>query len=205
MYAFIKGTVEEIYEDRCVVEAYGIGYNIYISPMTASKLPAIGENVKIYTYTNVREDAFLLYGFLTKSELELYKLCISVSGIGPKGGLSLLSALNPEDLRFAIATQDVKTISSAPGIGKKTAERLVLELKGKIDYEDAMFQREMGEVDGIVTSSVSVDQAVMKEAIEALVALGYDATSAAKAVKSVENASELDAGTLLKKALMFLF
>jgi len=205
MYAFIKGTVEEIYEDRCVVEAYGIGYNIYISPMTASKLPAIGENVKIYTYTNVREDAFLLYGFLTRSELELYKLCISVSGIGPKGGLSLLSALNPEDLRFAIATQDVKTISSAPGIGKKTAERLVLELKGKIDYEDAMFQREMGEVDGIVTSSVSVDQAVLKEAIEALVALGYDATSAAKAVKSVENASELDAGTLLKKALKFLF
>lgn len=205
MYAYIKGTIEEIYEDHCVVEAYGIGYNIYISPMTASKLPAIGDVVKIYTYTNVREDAFLLYGFLTRSELELYKLCISVSGIGPKGGLSLLSAMNPEDLRFAIASQDIKTISSAPGIGKKTAERLILELKGKIDYDDSMFTREMGAEAGVATSVGLAGNAVMKEAIDALVALGYDATSASKAVHAVENAQDMDAGVLLKMALKHLF
>lgn len=203
MYAYIKGTVEEVFEDRCVIEANNIGYNIQISPLTASKLPGGGKEVKIYTYTSVREDAFLLFGFLTRGELELFKLCISVSGIGPKGGLSLLSAMEPEDLRFAIAAGDVKTISSAPGIGKKTAERLVLELKGKIDYEDAMFNREMGNVDGIATSGAD-DNAVIKEAIEALVALGYDAGVSAKAVRSVENAKELDAGTLLKKSLKYL-
>ncbi len=204
MYAYIKGTVEEVYEDRCVIEANNIGYNIQISPLTASKLPSGGKEVKIYTYTSVREDAFLLFGFMTRGELELFKLCISVSGIGPKGGLSLLSAMEPEDLRFAIAAGDVKTISSAPGIGKKTAERLVLELKGKIDYEDAMFNREMGNVDGIATGANENDNAVIKEAIEALIALGYDAGISAKAVRSVENAKELDAGTLLKKSLKYL-
>ena len=205
MYAYIKGTVEEVYEDHCVIECQGIGYNVQISSLTASKLPSLGEMTKLFTYTNVREDAFLLFGFLTKRELELFKLCISVSGIGPKGGLSILSALSPQELHFAIATQAVKTISQAPGIGKKTAERLVLELKNKLEYDEGMFEREASEYGEKLSTALPVQEGAVKEAIDALVALGYDSSSAAKAVHKVEDAVELDSGALWKKALKFLF
>lgn len=136
MIAYVKGTVEDITEDNAVVDVGGIGYNVRISADTAARLPGIGERVKLYTYTSVREDAIQLFGFLSKNDLDIFKKCITVSGIGPKGGLAILSVLDADSLRFAILSGDVKAITKAPGIGARTAERLILELKGKIKVED---------------------------------------------------------------------
>ncbi|MBR4768681.1 MAG: Holliday junction branch migration protein RuvA, partial [Lachnospiraceae bacterium] len=120
MIAYVNGILADIYEDRAVVDVGGIGMNVFISVSTASMLPGIGEEVKLYTYTLVREDTFSLYGFLSRDELALFKRLITVSGIGPKGGLSILSVMNADDLRFAILSGDSKLIATAPGIGKKT-------------------------------------------------------------------------------------
>ena len=202
MYAYVNGILADIEEDNCVIDVNDIGYNVQISAQTMSRLPGIGEKVKLYTYTNVKEDAIQLYGFLSKAELSMFKKCITVSGIGPKGALGLLSAMNADDLRFAIISQDVKAISKAPGIGKRTAERLILELKDKLSIDDAMIQREINDYQG---GSVTIDDAQIKEAVEALVALGYGQTESLKAVNAVEGAAEMDSGALLKAALKKLF
>ena len=125
MIAYVKGIVEDITEDNAVVDVGGMGYNIRISADTAARLPGIGETVKLYTYTSVREDAIQLFGFLSKNDLDIFRKCITVSGIGPKGGLAILSVLDADSLRFAILSGDVKAITKAPGIGSKTAERLI--------------------------------------------------------------------------------
>ena len=138
MYSYIKGTLEEISEDQIVVENHGIGYNIRISARMLDVLPTRGEEIKIYTYLYVKEDAFSLFGFPSRDELEMFKLLINVSGIGPKGGLAVLSVLSANDLRYAIVAEDVKTISKAPGVGSKTAKRLIIELKDKIDLEEVI-------------------------------------------------------------------
>lgn len=197
MIAYIKGIVEDITEENVVVDVHNIGYNVKVSPETASRVPGIGELVKLYTYTLVKEDAFSLYGFLTRDELELFKLCITVSGIGPKVGQAILSVMDPDSLRFAIMSGDVKAISKAPGVGKRTAERLILELKGKISMEDTNIGREIVSVNGSLPS----DNEQKREAIEALVALGYGQTESMKAVNSVEHMEALDSGALLKAAL----
>lgn len=202
MYAYLNGILADIEEDNCIIDVNDIGYNVQISGQTMSRLPGIGERVKLYTYTNVKEDALQLYGFLSKADLEMFKKCITVSGIGPKGALGLLSAMNADDLRFAIISQDVKAISKAPGIGKRTAERLILELKDKLSIDDAMINRE---IDAYQGGALTVDDAQKKEAVEALVALGYGQTESLKAVNAVENAADLDAGALLKAALKKLF
>lgn len=202
MYAYLKGILADIEEDNCIIDVNDIGYNVQISGQTMSKLPGIGESVKLYTYTSVREDALQLYGFLSRADLQMFKKCITVSGIGPKGALGLLSAMNADDLRFAIISQDVKAISKAPGIGKRTAERLILELKDKLSIDDAMIDREITAYQG---NNITMDDAHKKEAVEALVALGYGQTESLKAVNGVENASELDSGALLKAALKKLF
>ena len=141
MYAYIKGELAEINTDHIVIEAGGIGYQVFISLQTFDYLPSVGENLKIYTYLYLREDAMILYGFLTKDDLELFKLLISVSGIGPKGGLAILSTLEADDLRFAILSGDAKAISKAPGVGGKTAQRVILELKDKFDDLRIRFPR----------------------------------------------------------------
>lgn len=143
MIAYVKGTVEDISEDNAVVDIGGIGVNVRISADTAARLPGIGEKVKLYTYTSVREDAMQLFGFLARNDLEIFKKCITVSGIGPKGALAILSVLDADSLRFAIMSGDVKAITKAPGIGTRTAERLILELKDKIKIDDALIDREI--------------------------------------------------------------
>ncbi len=120
MIAYVKGTVEDISEDNAVVDIGGIGVNVRISADTAARLPGIGEKVKLYTYTSVREDAMQLFGFLARNDLEIFKKCITVSGIGPKGALAILSVLDADSLRFAIMSGDVKAITKAPGIGTRT-------------------------------------------------------------------------------------
>lgn len=206
MIAYLNGTVELIEADNVVIDVNGVGYNVMISGSTADKMPGIGSNVKIYTYTCVREDAFNLFGFLTRDELSFFKLLISVSGIGPKGGLSILSVMSPDDLRFAILAGDSKALAKAPGVGKKTAERLVLELHDKISSDDliSLGGGEVSTSDNLSDTSSSARD----EAVAALAALGYSSGDALKAVRKVissdPKASD-DTETILKLALKELF
>ncbi|MCI9015477.1 MAG: Holliday junction branch migration protein RuvA [Lachnospiraceae bacterium] len=204
MYAYLKGTLEEIAEDAVVVEVGNIGYNVRVSATTTQGLPGIGSEVKIYTYTLVREDAFTLYGFLTKDDLEIFKKLITVNGIGPKGGLAILSVMNADALRFAIMAGDAKSIAKAPGVGNKTAERVILDLRDKISLEDTL--RGLGEP--VVTAGAAgggADNVMKREAIEALVALGYSASDATNAVKRVEVDENSTVEGILKAALKFMF
>lgn len=195
MYAYLIGKVMETEEENLVLEVGGIGYNIKVSGSVLSKLPPIGQEVKIYTYTSVREDALQLFGFLTKDDLKMYRLLITVSGIGPKGGMALLGAMSADALRMAVIAQDVKAIAKAPGIGTKTAQRVILELKDKISVEDAFTDREV-----LPAAAGEVSGQARQEAVEALIALGYPASDAMRAVKSVEQ-DDMDVEALLKAAL----
>jgi len=200
MYAYLHGILADIEEDNCVIDINGIGYNVKVSPQTIFRMPGIGETVKLYTYTSVREDAFMLYGFLSKADLEMFKKVITVNGIGPKGGLSLLSHMDADSLRFAILSEDVKTISQAPGIGKKTAERIILDLKDKLPIDAGIIAAEIAQ--GQIADEAS---AQIAEAIEALTALGYSKAEATRAVRKVEGAENMDSGALLGKALKYLY
>lgn len=202
MYAYLNGIVADIEADNCIIDVNDIGYNVQISGQTAAKMPGIGERVKLFTYTNVKEDAIQLFGFLTRADLDIFKKCITVNGIGPKGALSILSVMDADDFRFAVISQDVKAISKAPGIGKRTAERLILELKDKLSIDDAMINREIT----VYENGISMpDDSKMREAVEALVALGYGQSESLKAVKAIEGAESMDSGALLKAALKKLF
>lgn len=202
MIQFIRGELVGIEEDRILVDVGGVGYGIFMSGQAMGRLPQIGRKVKIYTYLNVKEDAMQLFGFLTRDDLHVFKLLIGVNGIGPKGGQAILSVLTPDDLRFAVMANDVKAISAAPGIGKKTAEKLILELKDKLHVEDALEHA----VTSADTSIAATDnfREVTSEAIQALVALGYGNTEALKAVKKVEITSEMSVNEVLKQALKFI-
>lgn len=197
MYAYIKGEIADISEDNLVLECNNIGYNIRIPLSVAQRLPGIGAAVKIYTYTSVREDAFNLFGFLSKDDLEIYKKLIAVNGIGPKGALSILSAMSADDLRMAIVSGDAKAIAKAPGVGNKSAERIILELKDKIGLRLSFEE----DTDFVQTSDASVNGVAKNEAIEALVSLGYTPTEALKAVKQLELTEDMDSGAILKQAL----
>ena len=202
MIAYVNGIIDDIAEDNVVIDVGGIGYNVKISADTASRLPGTGEPVKLYTYTSVREDAFLLYGFLTRGDLEIFKKLITVNGIGPKGGLSILSVMNADDLRFAIMSGDSKAISRAPGIGVKTAQRVILDLKDKIEIDDTMIGKE---INNYSVNPVAADSAQKQEAVAALVSLGYGQAESLKAVNSIEGIEGMDSGAVLKAALKKMF
>lgn len=202
MIAYVKGTVEDISEDNAVVDIGGIGVNVRISADTAARLPGIGEKVKLYTYTSVREDAMQLFGFLARNDLEIFKKCITVSGIGPKGALAILSVLDADSLRFAIMSGDVKAITKAPGIGTRTAERLILELKDKNKIDDALIDREIAATQAV---GAGADTPQKREAVEALMSLGYGQAEAAKAVGAIEGIESMDSGAVLKAALKKMF
>lgn len=198
MYAYFRGRIAAKEPDLVIVDVNGIGYNIRISAGTASLLPPVGEETKLYTYTSVREDAISLYGFLTKDDLDMFRLLIGVNGIGPKGGQSILSVMSPDDLRFAIVSGDAKMIAKAPGIGAKTAQRIILDMRDKVSLEDTL-HTDTGEVriDASVSDSV-------REAVEALTALGYGVTEANRAVKSVKGAEQMAVEEILKASLKYL-
>lgn len=204
MIAYVRGTIEDIAPDNVVLDVGGIGYNVKISADTASRLPGVGDEVKLYTYYSVREDAQWLYGFLSRNSLELFKRCISVNGIGPKGALALLSVMDADSLRFAIVSGDVKAISKAPGIGARTAERLILDLKDKLQIDDAMIGREIAATAAGVSGGQALDPQ-KQEAVEALVSLGYGRPESIRAVNAVSDIDELDSGAVLKAALKNLF
>lgn len=198
MYAYIKGELAEINIDHIVIETGGIGYQIFIPGQIFEYLPALGQELKVYTYLYLREDAMILYGFLTKDDLELFKLLISVSGIGPKGGLAILSTLDADDLRFAVLSGDAKAIAKAPGVGGKTAQRVILELKDKMSLEDA-FEKKTQHVQE--TSNAPAAGSVKNDAVLALTALGYSSTESLKAVSRVEITDSMDVEDVLKAAL----
>lgn len=197
MIAYVHGVIEDISEDNVIIDVNGIGYNVHISADTASRLPGEGESVRLYTYTLVREDAFQLYGFLSRNDLDIFKKCITVNGIGPKGALAILSVMDADSLRYAIMAGDTKAISRAPGIGARTAERLILDLKDKIKIDDVLIGREIAQT----AVSPVADTPQKKEAVEALVSLGYGQTESVKAVNAIENIENMDSGAVLKAAL----
>lgn len=222
MIAFLRGYVASVYDGAAVIDVNGIGYEVRVSGETVQRLAAAGRDteVLVYTYTYLREDQIALYGFMSREDLELFKLLITVSGIGPKGGLALLSVGTADDLRFAIMTGDSKMIARAPGVGKKTAERLILELRDKVAgmHDDAMLAIAAGAAgssgwDSLVAaggsgSAVNTDAA--SEAVEALSALGYSRAEATKAVRAArEDAQKAgtdlsDTESILKAALRYL-
>lgn len=202
MIAFVRGEIADITEDNVVLDVGGIGYNIKVSTQTAQRLPGIGKEAMLHTYTCVREDAFQLFGFLTKDELSIFKKLITVNGIGPKGGLAILSVMSADDLRFAIISGDAKAIAKAPGIGSKTASRVILDLKDKVSVEETLIKREMNEYAALGENrSLQAEN----EAVEALVALGYSPSDAVKAVKKASAPVDADAEVILKLALKNMF
>lgn len=200
MYAYIKGEIIDISEDNLVLECNNIGYNIRIPLSVAQRLPGIGATVKIYTYTSVREDAFNLFGFLSKDDLEIYKKLIAVNGIGPKGALSILSAMSADDLRFAILSGDAAAIAKAQGVGKKSAERIILELRDKVQFMGSAAT----DLEVLTSSDTTAETNAKNEAIEAMTSLGYSPSDALRAVRQVELTEDMDAGTILKQALKLI-
>lgn len=199
MISYIKGQLIDITGDSIVVENNDMGYEIRVPLSVMNELPAAGNDVKVYTYLYVREDILCLYGFLTKDDLGVFKLLITVNGIGPKGALGILSAITPDDLRFAILSDDAKTIAKAPGIGAKTASKLIIELKDKLKLEDVFEQKLSNhEVDFVLQATASDAK---NDAIQALMALGYSGTDAMKAVRNIEITQDMSTEDILKLSL----
>ena len=192
MIAFVHGMAVDMTESSVVVEAGGIGYEIYMTGADLSEI-RMGEDVKVHTYFSVREDAMKLYGFRAKDDLQMFKLLLGVNGVGPKG-------ITADELRFAILSDDVKTLSKAPGIGKKTAQKLILELKDKMKLEDAFELKLAHEQERAAVGAGEVSDG-RQEAVEALVALGYSSADALRAVRKVTDVPPDDVEGLLKAAL----
>ena len=189
MIAYVKGQLAEKYEDSVVIEQGGVGLCILIPASLSDRLPPCGSEVKLHTYLYLREDGMSLYGFLAREDLAIFRLLLTVSGIGPRGALGILSTVTPDNLRFAILSEDAKTIAKAPGIGVKTAKKLIIELKDKLDLSEAL------------ELSKEHNGTVRAEAVEALTALGYSAAESLSAVKKVEITEEMTVEKLLRAAL----
>ena len=177
MISYVKGTVAYIGNDCIVVDNNGIGYNIQVSSSTASAV-VMEKEVQIYTYMNVKENELSLFGFLTKEELNMFNLLISVNGVGPKSAVAMLGALSPSQLGLAIATEDIKALSVGQGIGKKIAQRIALELKDKVGADTITTGVEL-------VQKVDVATGERAEALSALMALGFTKNEAENAIKAV--------------------
>lgn len=197
MISYIKGTLERRAESYIIIETGGIGYRVFVSPATLAKLPQAGAEVKVFTYFSVKEDGMSLYGFSSMEEQEMFHKLLTVSGVGPKGALGFLSMLKPSEIVMAILSDDVKTLSKAPGVGRKTAQRVILELKDKCKTEEALAFGD-AELQQIAETTVSGDAKF--EAIDAMTALGYSRSEAAKAVNLVA-AEGMSTEDILKAAL----
>ena len=179
MIAFLVGVIEEKGENSLIIDVNGVGYMLNVSTTTLTTVGQVGERAKVFTYMAVREDDVSLFGFSTQEERELFYQLITVSGIGPKGALSILSSMTVSDIQFAVAGADAKAFAAVPGVGKKTAERAIIDLKDKVDI--------IGAFEAKITSDLSGKKAapavtVKEEVLEALVSLGYSASNAARAL-----------------------
>ena len=195
MIYYVKGILTEYTEEGVVLEAAGVGYQLIIPPSLMAELPAPGEEIKLYTYYQVGEDAQKLYGFKDREARSLFLQIIKVSGIGPKLAISVLGTLGVDELRLAVVAGDVKAISQAPGMGKKTAEKLILELKDKIDVAGLISPGEKGGASAPVVVSDA-----FTEAVAALQALGYSSSEALKTVRSLEAEADWTVDDILQAA-----
>ncbi len=187
MIAYIKGVFAEADGNAVMIEtAGGIAYEVAVMASDLDKLPARGEELKLYTYLQVKEDGVALFGFLSKQDLTVFKLLITVSGIGPKLGLGILSSIGAEELKMAVIAEDADRLAAAPGIGKKTAGRLVIELKDKILALATEFAEELVEKSATRGTEPEEAKKLRENALQVLVALGYAEKEAMKAVKAVE-------------------
>lgn len=191
MYSYITGELVEINEDCIVVDNHGIGYRFFVPKSTAFYHSAIGEKIRVYTFLHVREDAMQMFGFATKEELEFFKLLIGVNGIGPKGALAILGILTVSDLRFAILMEDAKAIAAASGIGAKTAQRVILDLKDKVEQVQTTER----------TTGMGTISVVKSEVLEALTSLGYSSAEALRAMEEVEIDESARVEVVLKDVL----
>ena len=200
MISFIKGYVAETTENSVILETDSIGYEIFMTGTAIEKTSRMQDKIKIYTYFHVREDTMQLYGFLSRDDLEMFRLLLNVNGIGPKAAMGVLAAITADELRFAVLSDDVKTISRAPGIGKKTAQKLILELKDKLKLEDAFEKKLDHQEENLSLTDTSLRDS-RQEAVEALTALGYSSTNALRAVRQVSEETGDDVEAILKAAL----
>jgi len=192
MYGFIKGTIEYIKNNQVCIDTGNVGYLVNISEKTYNELLGETEEVKLYTYTSVREDDISLYGFLTLEELDFYKLLIGVNSIGPKLGMSVLSFFSISELVTYIVNKDAKAISKAPGLGAKSAEKIIIDLKDKVSAFS---------VDEIEYVKEAEDDEIVKECVDALISLGFKKKDAQTAVKKVTEYTDLS--DLLSKSLIY--
>ena len=199
MFSYIKGSLEEINVDFVVVENNGIGYKIFVPASVINSFPARGSEIKLFTYLHVKDDGLSLYGFLDKDSLELFRQLLGVSGVGPKGALGILSVLSPNDLRTAVLSQDAKAISKSPGIGTKTAQKIIIDLKDKVSIDDIVPVDDMPVADGALNVS-----GAKNDAIEALTAVGYSVKEAKSAVMKVEDDENYTVEDYLKMALKYM-
>lgn len=207
MIRYIQGVLVGNAIGEIIVDNQGIGYAINVPVSIDEYLPSLGEEVKIFTYFSVREDAMQLYGFINYEDLQMFKLLISVNGVGPKVALGIMGTLSSDEIRYAVMAEDEKTIAKAPGIGAKSAKKVILELKDKIDLEEMLLQGTDAVQDKKTLQSrdsKQQDQSIVREAIEALVVLGYSKTEATKAVKAVELTEGITVEELLKQSLMYM-
>jgi holliday junction DNA helicase RuvA len=195
MYEYIKGIFAGVNKDYIIIENNGIGYKIYTSGTTLASMPALNESTILYLQQIVREDFIGLYGFLTRDELSMFNQLLGVSGVGAKASLSLLSISSVANLKYAILTGDEKTLTRAPGIGKKTAQRIILELKDKFKQEEVI-------PEGITAAEDIAVHRNMSEALEALIALGYSEKEAEKALKRVSQEDSIE--NIIKNSLKYL-
>ena len=198
MFAYIKGTLEYKMEGYVIVDVHGIGYKIFMSETGIEKLGNIGDTVKVHTYLKVREDDMSLFGFNTAEELSMFELLISVSGVGAKTALSMLSCIEPSKFALAVITNDLKTLTKIPGVGAKSAQRIVLELKDKLKTEKAVDTSENSEI----AESIEKDNK-LEDAVSALQVLGYNRKEIEKIFEKVE-ISDFSVEDLIKKGLQLL-
>lgn len=197
MYAYIKGTLEIKASDHVVVEANGVGYRIFMSGNTIQKLGELNSVVKVFTHYHVREDNISLYGFYNLEELRMFELLISVSGVGAKSAISILSNITPSAFALAVISNDVKALTKLPGIGAKSAQRIILELKDKLKTEETIAAEGDFEIQTVLAKDDN-----MHEAISALQVLGYPVKDATKAVSSID-CTGLSVEDIIKKALIY--
>lgn len=204
MISYIKGPLIAVEEDLIIIEAASVGYHIHVPLSVPEQLPRIGEEVLIHTYLQVREDAMTLYGFLSREDLKMFGRLLGVNGVGPRAALGILSTLRPDDLRLAIIAGDVKAISRAPGIGARTAQRIILDLKDRIKPEDILPGGAMLSDTGGLKGAAARTDGVRSDAAEALTALGYSMAEAVKAVRQAEVTPAMTAEEVLKASLKHL-
>jgi len=201
LISYLKGELTEINESYIVIEVGNIGYEVALPASSIMELPPRGSAVKIYTYMHVREDAIGLFGFLTKDDMEMFRLLITVNGIGPRTALGILSAITADELRFAILAEDVKKISKAPGIGNKTASKMILELKDKIKLEDAFEKQLINKETKKSNGNTNRILGLRDEAIQALTVLGYSSSDAFKIVSGIDIEEDMQVEDILKLSL----